>query len=104
MANSATTAQKYYMATAAANGCRACLKLGYGESPAEIHHIRTNQLGERNHDMVIALCPLHHRIGKFAIHNMSREAWASYTGESEDEMCRNTRIELGFTTTDDSGI
>jgi len=50
--------------------------------------------GRRDHDKVIGLCPRHHREGKFAVHNMSEEAWVEYVGKTELEMLEDTRREL----------
>lgn len=47
------------------HGCIACIVLGYGYSPTEIHHIRTGTgKGQRsNWSKAIGLCPAHHRLG-----------------------------------------
>ena len=49
----------------AQNGCIACIVLGYGYSPTEIHHIRTGVgKAQRAHwSKAIGLCPSHHRLG-----------------------------------------
>lgn len=59
-----TKAQREHMARTVEIGCVACLKRGYGKSPAEIHHARWTGQG-RDHDKVIPLCPIHHRHGGF---------------------------------------
>ena len=55
------------------HGCIACLVLGYGYSPCEIHHIRTGTgKGQKSHwSKAIGLCPNHHRNGGagIAIHS-----------------------------------
>lgn len=58
------------MAKVAALGCIACRKLGYMDTPAEVHHIRTGMgMGQRNsHYNTLPLCAHHHRHGKDAIH------------------------------------
>lgn len=50
--------------------CVACRMIGYEDTPAEIHHIRTNMgMSQRNdHHHAIPLCPYHHRTGHNAIH------------------------------------
>lgn len=60
---------KTYKARVAALGCILCRRLGYGETPAILHHPRMGQGGgERASDwLVIPLCPEHH-VGKTGIH------------------------------------
>ncbi|MEO9497679.1 MAG: Ref family recombination enhancement nuclease [Vibrio splendidus] len=67
---SATKAEKHHMTKVAALGCIACRKIGYYDTPAEIHHIRAGMgTGQRNsHYKTIPLCPTHHRHGENAIH------------------------------------
>jgi hypothetical protein len=58
-------AEKEYMNSVAQLGCIACSNMGYMDTPAELHHIRTGQgMSQRasNYD-VIPLCPYHHRSG-----------------------------------------
>lgn len=47
------------------SGCIACIVLGFGYSPCEIHHIRTGTgKGQKSHwSKAIGLCPNHHRNG-----------------------------------------
>ena len=61
---------RLHLSKVAALGCIACRKLGYEESPAEIHHIRTGMgMGQRNTNFkTIPLCARHHRADKNAIH------------------------------------
>ena len=65
-----TKAERYHMGKVAALGCIACQKIGYFDTPAEIHHIRaTVGAGQRaSHYDVIPLCPEHHRHGNNAVH------------------------------------
>ncbi|SHO54389.1 Ref family recombination enhancement nuclease [Vibrio quintilis] len=48
-------------------GCIACRKLGYFDTPAEIHHIRTGQGAAQraSHHETLPLCPYHHRTGGY---------------------------------------
>lgn len=64
-----SNAAKRYMARVAEQGCALCRAIGHGETPAEIHHIRTGQgAGQRASDyLVVPLCPDHHR-GPHGIH------------------------------------
>ena len=65
-----TKAEKEHLNKVAEIGCIACLSNGYEDTPAELHHIRTNSgAGQRaSHYQVIPLCPYHHRQGSNAIH------------------------------------
>jgi len=63
-------------------GCIICLRLGYGETPAEIHHIRRFG-GKRDLAPVIPLCPEHHR-GKTGVHGLGKKAFADFYGVDEE--------------------
>ena len=56
-------AGKQWMADVASLGCGACRNHGYGETPAEVHHIRDGQGASQRADdtETIPLCPAHHR-------------------------------------------
>lgn len=49
------------MGRISALGCVVCQGLGYGPTPAEVHHI--GDTSERSDLLVIPLCPAHHRSG-----------------------------------------
>ena len=52
-------AEKEHLSKVASVGCIVCRNIGFGESPAEIHHVRTGQgMGQRasNYE-AIPLCP-----------------------------------------------
>lgn len=51
-------------------GCILCRHFGYGETPANLHHVREGQgMGQRASDwLVIPLCKEHHQ-GSTGIHN-----------------------------------
>lgn len=80
----ATAKERQHMAKVAALGCIACRKIGYHDTPAEIHHIRTGMgMGQRNsHYKTIPLCAQHHRHGADAIHR-SKEYFESQFGTEE---------------------
>jgi hypothetical protein len=65
-----TKAEKAHMAKVAALGCQACLKIGYEDTPCEIHHVREGAgAGQRSsHYRVIGLCHSHHRTGPDSFH------------------------------------
>ena len=54
---------KEWMGDVASLGCVACRNAGYGETPAEVHHVRDGVgKGQRAADTdTIPLCPPHHR-------------------------------------------
>lgn len=59
-----------HLSRVAALGCALCRRMGYGESPAEIHHPRIGNTGmatKRSHFLGVPLCPSHHR-GQHGIH------------------------------------
>lgn len=63
-------------------GCIICLKMGYPDSPAEIHHIKENFMFGKKSDYqsTIPLCPAHHRTTDEAYHHSPKsftEKWGS---------------------------
>lgn len=63
------TPAKRHMNRVAALGCVVCRRLGYDETPAQLHHIAEGS-GKRSDFMVAPLCPEHHT-GKSGLHGMS---------------------------------
>lgn len=73
----ATKAEKKHMGDVAALGCFICRRLGYGPTPAQVHHLREGQgMGQRgSHVLTIPLCEVHHaNHSKDGIHG-GREVW-----------------------------
>ena len=97
----ATKAERDHMGAVAALGCVVCRNLGFGASPAEVHHIRAGQgRGQRSgHKKSIGLCPPHHRGTDHprtpSIHKAKR-AFESRFG-TELELYERTLQELGMT-------
>jgi len=62
-------AAKRHLARVAGLGCALCRRLGYGPTPAEVHHLREGQgMAQRASDfLTVPLCPEHHR-GPAGIH------------------------------------
>lgn len=62
-------ADKSHLSRVASLGCGLCRRIGYGETPAEIHHPREGQgMAQRASNwLAIGLCPEHHR-GPHGIH------------------------------------
>jgi len=83
----ATKHEKEYMNRVADLGCVCCHQLGFPDTPAEIHHIRSGQgMSQKasNYD-IIPLCPTHHRTGDWgtAYHKGSKEFEKRYGTELE---------------------
>jgi hypothetical protein len=93
-----TKDEQQHLDRVAALGCIVCRKLNYGETPAEIHHIRAGSgAGQRaDHHCVIPLCATHHRTGGHgvAIHAGQR-TWEAKFG-TEEELLTQTLYELGL--------
>lgn len=64
-----TTAERRHMSSVASLGCALCRRLGYGETPAQVHHIREGQgMSQRAQNwLTIPLCQPHH-VGTHGIH------------------------------------
>lgn len=91
-----TKAEKAHMGRVAELGCVLCLQLGYGATPAEVHHIRTGTGAGRRapDDQTIGLCPEHHR-GNTGLHGMGRKAFEIHYNFTELELLAEVRRILG---------
>lgn len=80
----ATKQERAYMSAQAEAGCILCRYLGYGDTPAEIHHLRDGMgAGQRNSNLLtIPLCPEHHR-GDTGYHGLGRRAFEREYGVTE---------------------
>jgi len=82
-----TKAESEHMGRVAALGCIVCRNLGYGYSPAVVHHIRNGYgVGQRApHFETIGLCYPHHDGGKFgtAFHSGPKTWEAKFGTERE---------------------
>ena len=80
-----TKREKAYLDRVASLGCVVCRNHGYGDTPAQIHHIRTGQgMSQRaSNYLVIPLCPQHHTDGGkgVAIHAGQQSFEAIYGSE-----------------------
>lgn len=67
---------KAHMGRVAELGCILCHHLGYGETPAEVHHIREGQgAAQRASDwLTVPLCPAHHR-GAAGLHGLGTKGF-----------------------------
>lgn len=79
-----TKVERQHLSRLADLGCVLCLRLGYGATPAEIHHLRTGQgMGQRaSHFDAVPICPEHHR-GATGIHGLGRRAFERHYGVDE---------------------
>lgn len=73
-----------HMSAVAALGCAICRRLGLGETPSELHHIREGQgMSQRASDMlVVPLCPEHHR-GATGLHGLGSRGFERRYGVDE---------------------
>ena len=91
----ATKAERDHMGAVAALGCVVCRNLGFGETPAEVHHIGNGTLGKKAINFeTIPLCDVHHRNGGHgvAVHAGRKTFEARYG--TERELLEQTRREL----------
>ena len=67
---SKTKHMKQHMQKIADFGCIICYKMGYPNTPCELHHIKdkTGMGKKASNYEVIGLCPTHHRQGKESYH------------------------------------
>lgn len=81
----ATKAEQKHMQKVVELGCLVCRKLGYFDTPAEIHHIKNNTgMGRKeNNFCVIPLCANHHRNSNLSYHH-SPKAFTKEWGSQED--------------------
>ena len=63
----ATAAAQRHMARVAAIGCIVCIRLGYGESPCNVHHIREGRIA-RDDFLTLPMCRVHHVGAAMSIH------------------------------------
>ena len=97
---SKSKAEREHMGIVAGSFCIVCRNEGLGESPAELHHPRfLAGSGQRSSHMdVIALCPLHHRLGGWGIaYHAGPEEFERRYG-TEADLLKQTRRELGIET------
>lgn len=90
-----TSAERNYLGFVAALGCAVCRRLGFGETPAVVHHQRTSQgWGRAEHFRTVPLCPAHHQGSGFGVHDIGRQQFAEKYGFSEVELVEETRTIL----------
>lgn len=83
------------MGSVADLGCVVCRNLGYGPTPAELHHPRfLAGAGQKSSDLdVLPLCPNHHRLGGYGVaYHAGPEEWERRYG-TEEQLLEQTRLE-----------
>jgi len=93
-----TPAQRH-MGRVADLGCVVCRRLGLGETPAEVHHVRSNGWGRSSDFHTIPLCYPHHR-GADGIHQIGVKAWEKRFWPQRD-LLAGVLVELGLCTPSD---
>lgn len=87
-----TNDERRYLSRVAELGCLVCRRMGYPDSPAEIHHKRAGTgAGRRSsHFDAMPLCPEHHR-GKTGIHGLGTKGFPKQWGFNEDDLLQDVR-------------
>ncbi|WP_353191395.1 Ref family recombination enhancement nuclease [Pandoraea pnomenusa] len=92
----AKKAEREHMGIVAGLSCIVCRNLGFGESPAEVHHVRFLAGGAQRsgHTNTIPLCPLHHRIGGYGVAFHAGPAEFQRRYGTEEQLLEQTRCEM----------
>ena len=90
-----TKDEKKHLDLVAQLGCVVCSKLGYGATPAEIHHPRkgTGLALRASHYDAIPLCVEHHR-GATGVHGLGTKGFVKRYGFDESDLLETTKILL----------
>ena len=87
-----TSEERKHLSRVAALGCLVCRRMGYLDTPAEIHHKRAGTgAGRRSsHFDAMPLCPEHHR-GKTGLHGLGTKGFPKHWGFNEDDLLQDVR-------------
>lgn len=87
-----TSEERKYLSRVAELGCLVCRRMGYPDTPAEIHHKRAGTgAGRRSsHFDAMPLCPEHHR-GKTGLHGLGTKGFARHYGFDEADLLQDVR-------------
>jgi hypothetical protein len=90
------TAERNHLNRLAGMGCILCNLLGYGDTPAQVHHLRDGQgMGQRsNHYHAIPLCYEHHQ-GRDGLHGLGTRGFERRYGYTEARLLEIVRGRLG---------
>jgi hypothetical protein len=95
MKRTSNAAEKRHLAKVAELGCALCAHLGYGRTPAEVHHVRVEHgWGRSSHFDTIGLCWTHHQAPKISVHGLGRAEFAAMYGISELELLEAVKKRL----------
>lgn len=87
-----TREEKAHLSAVASLGCIICRRLGYMDTPCEIHHIRSGvgKAQRSSHFDVLPACPEHHR-GATGIHGLGTKGFVKRYGVTEHELLEEVR-------------
>ncbi|MGB0662801.1 MAG: Ref family recombination enhancement nuclease [Pontibacterium sp.] len=91
-----TNYEREWLSDLVSLGCVVCRNLGYGDSPAEVHHVRFEAgVGQRSdHTSALPLCPEHHRLGGHGVaFHAGPKVWQQQYG-TERELLEQVRDEV----------
>lgn len=83
-----TKNEKEHYRKVAELGCSLCRHQGNEGTPAEIHHIRRNNI-PRSQAPIIPLCPYHHR-GGGGVHFLGHKRFTREHGISQEQLLEQT--------------
>ena len=92
-----TKSEQQHLDRVAALCCVVCKNLGYPDSPAGIHHVRTGQGGAQraSHFETLPLCAAHHQDGGYGVaYHAGSKIWQQNYG-TELDLLAQVRRELG---------
>lgn len=91
----ATAAERKHMGRVAELGCYLCRELGYGPTPAQVHHVREGLgMGQRASDwLTVPLCDRHHANSSPDGWHGQRRAWKQ-AGKDEMDALADTIMRL----------
>ena len=90
----ATRDESEYMGRVAALGCYLCRHLGYGPTPAQVHHISYGKgMSQRNsHYLTIPLCDTHHANASVDGIHGQRRAWKLASVDEMDGLADTIKL------------
>jgi hypothetical protein len=77
-------------------GCILCHRLGLGQTPPELHHLRTGGWGKGGYKTLMPLCFHHHR-GIMGIHTLGTKAFERVHGVTQRELLAQSLEMIGAT-------
>lgn len=90
-------AERAYADRVAELGCLVCKRLGYGWTPALVHHQRAGMGKMRApHSEIIPLCEVHHTHPDHGIHGLGTKRFPVVYGFTEQELVAETKELAGY--------